>query len=43
YQRILNNLDQDYTCDTENINAYNDKYDNSFAKSTKYAQSDKYK
>ncbi|CAG8625313.1 1125_t:CDS:2, partial [Racocetra persica] len=29
---------QDYTCDTENINAYDDKYDNSFAESTKYTQ-----
>ncbi|CAG8560282.1 22758_t:CDS:2 [Cetraspora pellucida] len=32
-----------YTCDTKNINAYDDKYDDSFAESTKYAQSDEYK
>ncbi|CAG8707260.1 6602_t:CDS:2 [Cetraspora pellucida] len=33
----LNNLDQDYTCDTENINAYDDEYDDSFAEFVKYA------
>ncbi|CAG8738871.1 13413_t:CDS:2 [Cetraspora pellucida] len=32
-----------YTCDTENINAYDDEYDDSFAESAKYAQSDEYK
>ncbi|CAG8491186.1 15642_t:CDS:2, partial [Cetraspora pellucida] len=44
YQEILRLFNAvDYTCDTENINAYDDEYDDSFAESAKYAQSDEYK